>query len=122
MASIRALEDELNTMITKGEAFEAFEKFYADDVVMQENRQPPREGKTACREYEKQFFGNIAEFQRGELHQSVVEGDTSFSTWTFEAVFKDGSKMANTQVAQRRWKDGKVVFERFFYEPNVSQG
>ena len=120
MANIRALEDELNNMIVNGQAFEAFEKFYADDVVMQENRQPPREGKVACREYEKQFFGAIAEFQRGELHDSAVEGDTSFSTWTFEAKFKDGSKMANTQVAQRKWKDGKVVFERFFYEPNVS--
>ena len=122
MANIRALEDELNDMITRGQAFEAFDKFYADDVVMQENRQTPREGKVACREYEEQFFGAIAEFQRGELHESVVEGDTSFSTWTFEAKFKDGSKMANTQVAHRKWKAGKVVFERFFYEPNVSQG
>ncbi len=30
--------------------------------------------------------------------------------------------MRNHQVAARRWKDGKVVSERFFYEPNIKSG
>ena len=119
-SDIKQLENDLNQMILEGKALEAFEKYYADDVVMQENLQEPRQGKTLCREYELQFFGNIAEFQRGELHSSVVEGDKSFSEWTFAAVFKDGTKMANTQVAVRQWKDGKVVHERFYYEPNIT--
>lgn len=33
---------ELNTMILEGKALEAFEKFYAEDVVMQENAQTDR--------------------------------------------------------------------------------
>lgn len=120
MADIRKLEDELNSMILQGQALEAFEKFYADDVVMQENLDDPRKGKHLCREYEKQFFGNIAEFQKGELHSSAVDGERSFSEWTFAARFKDGSSMDNTQVAVRTWKDGKIVHERFYYQPRIS--
>ncbi|MEM9072770.1 MAG: nuclear transport factor 2 family protein [Myxococcota bacterium] len=117
---IRAAESELNAMILKGQGMEAFEKFYADNVVMQENRQDPRKGKDACRTYEQEFFGAVAEFHGAELHHSAVDGDRSYSEWTFDVTFKDGKRMTNTQIAARTWKDGRVVFERFFYEPNIA--
>ena len=115
-----ALERELNEMIASGQAMEAFERFYADDVVMQENNQEARRGKDACRKYEEEFFGNVAEFHEGSLHGSAAQGDLSYSEWTFDVTFKDGSRMRNRQVAARRWKDGQVVSERFFYEPNIT--
>jgi len=71
---IANLERELNQMIAAGQAMEAFERFYADDVVMQENTEPPREGKDACRKYEEEFFGNVAEFHEGSLHGSAAQG------------------------------------------------
>ena len=36
MSDIDALDQELNDMILQGEILEAFDKFYADDVVMKE--------------------------------------------------------------------------------------
>ena len=117
---IAALERELNEMIASGQAMEAFEKFYADDVVMRENNQEARKGKDACRKYEEEFFGNVAEFHEGSLHGSAAQGDRSYSEWTFDVTFKDGSRMRNHQVAARRWRDGKVVSEQFFYEPNIT--
>lgn len=116
---IAALEQQLNEMIASGKAMEAFEKFYAEDVVMSENQQDERRGKDACREYEEAFFGNVTEFHEGSFHGGAVQGDRSYSEWVFDVTFKDGSRMRNHQVASRRWKDGKVVFEQFFYEPNV---
>lgn len=113
-----ALDRELNAMIASGKAMEAFEKFYAEDCTMQENLDAPRVGKAACRDYEIAFFSNIAEFKRGELLAQACEGDHSYSEWAFAASFKDGSQMDNTQVAARKWKDGKVVYERFYYSPN----
>jgi len=113
---IKALEKELNEMITAGKAMEAFEKFYAEDVVMQENTDDPRVGKEACRKYEENFFGNVKEFHEGSFHGSATEGDRSFSEWIFDVTFEDGTRMRNHQVAARRWKDGKVVEERFFYD------
>jgi len=41
---------EMNDMILAGQIMEAFEKFYADDVVMQENSDEPRVGKEVNRE------------------------------------------------------------------------
>jgi hypothetical protein len=35
MSDVVTLEHELNQMILSGKAMEAFEKFYADDVIMQ---------------------------------------------------------------------------------------
>lgn len=119
---VSALENELNQMILQGKGMEAFEKFYAEDVAMQENREAPRKGKAAARDYEMQFFGNVAEFHGATLGAVVVGADHSFSEWTFDVTFKDGSRMTNDQVAARTWRDGQVVFERFYYQPNVVKG
>ena len=50
------LVTDLNSMILRGNALEAFEKYYAEDVVMQENELPPTIGKGANRERERDFF------------------------------------------------------------------
>ena len=115
MSEISNLENELNQMILGGQALDAFEKFYADDIVMQENDQPPREGKAANREFEEQFFSSIKEFHGATLGDVAVTGDVSFSEWTFDVTFQDGNRVANPQVTRRKWKDGKVVHERFYH-------
>mgnify|MGYP001545980807 CR=1 FL=1 len=115
------LDRELNEMIASGNAMEAFEKFYADDVVMKENNQDARRGKESCRKYEEEFFGNVAEFHEGSLQGSAVEGDRSYSEWIFDVTLKDGSRMRNHQVAARTWRRGKVASEQFFYEPNITE-
>ncbi|MDH3625655.1 MAG: nuclear transport factor 2 family protein [Myxococcales bacterium] len=117
---VAVLDRELNAMIASGQAMEAFEKFYADDCIMQENRKRPREGKSACRQYQIDFFERVAEFHEGTLLGSAVEGDRSFSEWVFDVTFKNGSRMQNHEISARRWADGKVVFEQFFYEPNIT--
>ena len=44
--------EDLNQMILSGKSIDAFEKYYHNDVVMQENNQPPTVGKNANRERE----------------------------------------------------------------------
>lgn len=115
MSDVNQLENELNEMILAGQAIEAFEKFYADDIVMQENDQPPRVGKATNREFEQQFFGMIKEFHGATLGDVAVGGDVSFSEWTFDVTFQDGNRVANPQVTRRKWQDGKIVNERFYH-------
>ena len=114
---IAALEKELNEMIATGKAMEAFEKFYADDVVMRENHNCDLDTPLVD---QFDFFGNVAEFHEGSLLGSAAQGDRSYSEWVFDVTFKDGSRMRNHQVAARHWKDGKVISEQFFYEPNIT--
>lgn len=114
---INQLDQKLNEMVLAGQALEAFDKFYADDVVMQENDGEARVGKAPNRDYEEQFFSSIAEVHEFALHSSAVGDGVSYSDWTFDITFKDGNRVKMNQVAKRDWQDGKVVGERFFYKP-----
>ncbi len=49
----------LNDMILQGKILEAFDMFYADDVVMQENENEPRVGKDANRAFEESFVKKL---------------------------------------------------------------
>ncbi len=115
MTDIATLENQLNQEILAGKALEAFERYYADDVEMQENTDEPRRGKDANREYEKQFFASVEEFHGAKLNGSAVNGDVSFSQWDWDFTFKGTGRVQMSQVAVRHWKDGKVVREQFFY-------
>lgn len=109
------LDQQLNDMVLAGQGLEAFDKFYADGVVMQENDLAPRVGKAPNRKYEESFFASIAEVHEFSMHSSAVNDSVSYSDWTFDITFKDGNRVKMNQVSKREWKNGEVVFERFFY-------
>jgi len=111
-----ALDKQLNDQILTGDVLNAFETYYADDVVMQENLDEPRAGKETNRKYEQQFVESVAEWNHAELLGSAVNGDQSYSEWAYEFTFKNGQRMKIAQVAARRWRDGKVVQERFYHK------
>jgi ketosteroid isomerase-like protein len=116
MSNIAALDQKLNDAILSGKAMEAFEELYADDVVMQENTDPPCVGKEANRKRELDFFANLEAVHGGAVTASAVNGDVSFSEWTMELTLKGMGRIKMDQVAVRRWKDGKVVHERFYHK------
>jgi ketosteroid isomerase-like protein len=113
--SVETLDKALNDAILSGKALEAFEQYYADDVVMQENSEEPRVGKDANRKAEQEFFSSLAEFHEGRLLSSAVNGDVTFGEWLMDVTFKNGFRLKLAQAAVRRWKDGKIVNERFYY-------
>jgi ketosteroid isomerase-like protein len=110
-----SLDKTLNEMILSGKALDAFERFYSDDVVMQENSDESRPGKELNRKFENEFFASLSAWHEGKLVASAVNGDISFSEWYMDISFKNGPRVQSSQVAVRTWKDGKVVHERFFY-------
>lgn len=111
---------ELNDMISQGKVMEAFEKFYAEDVVMQENSEEPRIGKDTNREFEKKFMENIQEFHEAKLNAVAFseDGEKVMNYWDMDVTFKGGQRRKSSQVSVQKWKDGKIVKERFFYNPN----
>ena len=116
MSDVKQLDDELNNMILTGKAMDGFEKFYADDVSMQENADAPNVGKEACRAHEMEFFASVEEFHGAKLVSSGVgEDGATFGEWEYDLTFKGGGHVTMSQVAVRRWKDGQVASERFYY-------
>jgi ketosteroid isomerase-like protein len=109
-------DHELNQRVLAGDILGAFEEFYADDVVMQENTTDPFVGKDLNRDREKAFVESLAEVHGVQLLGAAVNGDRSYSEWVLDVTFKNGTRYALTQVAVRQWKDGKVVHERFYYK------
>ena len=115
MSDIAQRDAEINQLILTGKAMDAFEKYYADDVVMQENFDEPCVGKDANRKREYEFFGSIEQFHGAEMPTAAVGDDVSYSEWVWDLTFKGGHRVQMKQVARREWRDGLVVHERFYY-------
>jgi ketosteroid isomerase-like protein len=113
--SVEQLDKQLNDDVLSGKIMEAFEKYYADDVVMQENSEEPRKGKEANRKAEEEFMASVEAFNGASVKASAVNGDVTFSEWEMDITFKGGHRVKMNQVAVRRWKNGKIAHERFFY-------
>jgi ketosteroid isomerase-like protein len=111
---VARLNTELNDMIRAGRALDAFERFYAEDVVMMEN-DVAFEGKDTNRKREQDFFGSIVELHGSGIGKVAVGDDTAFCEQWFEATFTDGRRIHLEEVSVRTWRDGKVVRERFYY-------
>lgn len=106
---------ELNNMVLSGKALDAFEKFYHEDISMQENGNPPTVSKEANRQREIEFFGNVTEFRGAQVKGVGVGDDISFVIWNYDYTHKDWGDRNYSQVSIQQWKDGKIVEEKFIY-------
>ena len=116
MTNIGELNTKLDQAIFTGRALEAFEELYDDDVVMQENTDAEHRGKALNRQREIEFFSNIEQFHGGRILASGHGGDVSFSESESDVTLKGVGRLTVVQVAVRRWKNGKIVHERFYHK------
>lgn len=112
---LRAAFEDIKQLVLQGNALQAFEKYYGENVVMQENEQPPTIGKAANRVREQEFFSKIVEFRSGELKNVAFGENVIISEWFYDYTHQDWGKRTYHQVSVQQWQDGKVVHERFYY-------
>ncbi len=105
----------LNAMVLEGKAMEAFERFYHDEVVMQENMDPPTYGKDANRQREEEFFGALIEFRSARVGRMAFEDNLSMVEWHYDYTHRDRGVRNYSQVAVQEWKDGLIIKETFYY-------
>ena len=115
-SNVKQRVQELLSYIRNGRIIEAMTEFYAPDSEMQENRNPPTKGLAANIEREKQFLANIKEWRGFNVHAVAVEGDVSLVETSMEFVATDGTTVRLEQVSVSKWRDGKIVHERFYYD------
>ena len=108
----------LNKMILEGRLLEAFEKYCHEDVVMQENDDPPRIGKAENYAFEKNFVDSIVSWNDIQIKAVTTneEEGVSMIVFYFDVSLLDGKRLVREQVTLQRWKEGKVVEERFYYQ------
>ncbi len=115
MNTIAEKLNHLNQLVVDGKLMDAFELYYDDAVVMQENEQLPVEGKEANRKRELEFLNNIMEF-RAATPINVATGDNvSYVTWQYDYTHKEWGVKNYTQVSVQHWNNGKIVKEQFIY-------
>jgi ketosteroid isomerase-like protein len=113
--NVLELNSQLNAMIIEGRSVDAFQRFYAEDVVAQENDEPERVGRDAWMRARQDLEKNIKRFSAHVL-ANAAHGDVSFSEWTFELEIEGMGAMKINQVSVRRWKEGRVIRERFYHK------
>ncbi len=112
---LKANVEELNSMILEGKILDAFDKFYAPDVKMQDNDYPVREGFDLNREYEVAFVNGLTEFRGAKVLNTIISDDVAAIEWWFDYTHQDYGVRNYKQVSTQRWKNGKIIEEKFYY-------
>lgn len=108
--------NDLHNRIRQGKILEAFNEFYDTDTVMQENENPPTKGLTANIEREKQFLSGVKEWKGFNVTATGVGDNVTFYEAAVDFVATSGKHMHLEQVSVAKWKNGKIVHERFYYD------
>jgi len=102
--------------IRQGKIIEAITEFYDKDVKLQENANPPTIGQAANVEREKQFMSGVKEWKRFNVTALGVGDDVTFYECNIDFIATNGQPVHMEQVVVAKWKNGRIVHERFYYD------
>ena len=109
----------LATLVEQGRILEAFDAFYADDVTMSENENPPTVGKAANRAREETYLGRVAQMHEHHAAAILTGGDQVAIHWLLDFTNTDGVRLRFDQIALQTWRNGEIIAEKFYYDPSA---
>ncbi len=118
---IRGNVDELLNLIRQGRLGDGLQQFYAVDVIMQENGNEPTRGRDANLAREKEFLAKVKTWNGFDVKSVAVDGNLAFIECVLDFVSTDDERVVIEQVSVQRWQEGKIVNERFYYDPSGGQ-
>ncbi len=110
--------DRLVELCRAGQIFQAQEELYADNIVCKEPEgapTPSASGKQAVMEKGKHFASMIEERHGGSFSEAQVSGRYFSVAMVLDATFKGMGRRVLEEICVYEVKDGKIVFEQFFY-------
>jgi ketosteroid isomerase-like protein len=114
--SIKPQVLDLISLVEKGQMLEAMNRYYAENVAMQENVSPPSVGFAENYAREEAFYGSLQALNFN-LVSVVVEGDRAVINWVFDFVDHEGRAFTLDEIAFQLWRGERIVEERFYYDP-----
>jgi ketosteroid isomerase-like protein len=118
-AATRARVQQLVTYAEQWRILDAMHEFYDDDVIMQENLGEPTVGLAANLDRERNFVSYVAKVNEMRAQAVLVDGDRAVVHWHQDLVGTDGKALHFDQLSFQVWKNGKIVYERFVYDPTT---
>ena len=123
--SLQELHGQVIQYLKEGKFAEGIEDFYADDVTVQENTNPPSQGRVALAESEREFLSKVTAYHGIDVLATGIDDQGGGNgTVLYEAVMKwdqsDRGAVVVEQTVVERWKDGKISHIRFYgnFDPN----
>ena len=107
---------ELLNYTRQGKVVEAMNEFYDTDTEMQENANPATKGLAANIEREKQFMSGVKEWKGFNVTALGVGENLTFYEATADFITTNGQAVHLEEVSVAKWKNGKIVHERFYYD------
>lgn len=103
-------------LIERCENLEAIERFYAENLIVQENNEEPRIGKDLCLEQERKNLARVSNIVQRILATAINEQTGVVMTqMQFDFTTTRGRRRLDEVVVQH-WREGKIVHERFYYK------
>jgi len=115
-ANLKQRLQDLLDQIRQGKIIEAMNEFYDKDTVMQENANPATKGLAANIEREKQAINGVKELKGFTVTAQGVGDNVTFYESTSDFIATNGQAMHVEQVSIAKWRNGKIVHERFYYD------
>jgi len=116
--SVQERVEKLNNMILDGHILEAFEKFYADDLIRQENNKETVIGKKDCRSKEEDLVTGITDFRKAKVKNVIIGDKISVVEWEFDYTHEDMGERKYTQIAVQQWNCDGQIFSEIIYNNN----
>ncbi|MCA6363255.1 MAG: nuclear transport factor 2 family protein [Bacteroidetes bacterium] len=118
MSNLLNVKDLYQNYVNAGKLLEGFEKYYAENVVMQELGEEPRIGKDANRTHEINFLQSMKEVHGAGIlsfAEDTENNKTMVESW-MDLTFANGFRMNMQQVAVQTWENGLIVNEIFYHK------
>ncbi len=124
MDTLRRSLEEFVSLVESGQSVRAMEQFYAEDVLMFENRELARAGRDACIAYERAQLSGQPEPPRAKAIKVAANphAGVCFVEWVIRFHSSSGRPMRLEEVAVQKWSDGTIIEERFYYDGFVDEG
>jgi len=116
----RATVTDFIATIERGEFLEALPKFYAEDMIAQENNLPPRVGRAAQIANEEAALKRM-HFDSIKVASYLVDGDRVAINYVFEMTTVNGDHLRMDEIAYQLWRGEQIVSERYFFDPAQRQ-
>jgi len=114
--TLKEKTQDIYNLVGQGKLLEAFDKYYAEGVVITEPR-GTWEGKANCRAHEEEFLSMVKEVHGLDVKAitSDEEAGVVMHETAMDVTFQDGNRVNMEQVGVQRWENGQIVHERFYY-------
>ncbi|MFM2386382.1 MAG: hypothetical protein RL660_1139 [Bacteroidota bacterium] len=118
MSNLEKVKDLHQNYVSAGKLLEGFEKYYAENVVMQELGEQPRVGKETNRTHEINFLQSMKQVHGAGILSFAEDAEnnkTMVESW-MDLTFANDVRIKTQQVATQTWQDGLIVNEIFYHQ------